>query len=81
MISVVFSFKNEEENILELVERTIKVLDKINIDYEIIFVDDCSTDNSKKIIKELLLKNEKIKYILMNRTFYCSMFISWSKKC
>jgi len=69
MISVVFSFKNEEENILELVERTIKVLDKINIDYEIIFVDDCSTDNSKKIIKELILKNEKIKYILMNRTF------------
>ena len=47
MISIIFSFRNESENILELVDRTVATMNKINQDYEIIFVDDNSTDNSK----------------------------------
>ncbi len=69
MISIIFSFKNEESNIPELINRTIRVCKKISDDYEIIFVDDKSTDKSKEIIKSHILKNDKIKYILMNRTF------------
>jgi len=69
MLSIIFSFKNEENNIPELIDRTIKICEKINDDYEIIFVDDDSTDKSKEIIKNLISKNNKIKYILMNRTF------------
>lgn len=69
MISIIFSFKNESENIPELVERTVAIMNKINKSYEIIFVDDNSNDNSKKLILELSSKNKNIKYILMSRTF------------
>ena len=69
MISIIFSFRNESENILELVDRTVATMNKINQDYEIIFVDDNSTDNSKKLILDLSSKNKNIKYILMSRTF------------
>ena len=48
-LSVIISFKNEEENIGELIERIKKTLDENNISYEIIFVDDKSLDNSKKL--------------------------------
>lgn len=69
MISIIYSFKNEESNIPELIDRTIKTCKKISEEYEVIFVDDKSTDKSKEIIKSHILKNNKIKYILMNRTF------------
>ena len=69
MISIIFSFKNESENILELIDRTVATMNKINSNYEIIFVDDHSTDYSKKLILDLSSKNKKIKYILMSRTF------------
>ena len=68
-LSVIISFKNEEENIGELIERIKKTLDENNISYEIIFVDDKSLDNSKKIIIEKIKQDENIKYILLSRTF------------
>ena len=42
LISIVFSFRNEEENIPELIRRT-KVIEKTDYNYEIIFVNDAST--------------------------------------
>jgi glycosyltransferase involved in cell wall biosynthesis len=68
-LSVIISFKNEEENIGELIERIQKTLDENNISYEIIFVDDKSSDNSKKIIIEKIKQDQNIKYILLSRTF------------
>ena len=50
MISIVVNFRNEEKVIPELIERLIKVVEKIKQDYEIIFIDDCSTDSSRNII-------------------------------
>ena len=69
LISIVFSFKNEEKNIPELIERINKVLTLIpNWSYELVFVNDCSTDKSE----EMLLKYQKnypINIINMSRTF------------
>ena len=48
LLSVVFSFRNEEGNIQELVERVHNSLKKSsNWKYELIFVNDDSTDKSK----------------------------------
>lgn len=69
MISVIYSFRNEEQNLQELIDRTVKVCKKININYEIIFVNDASTDNSDSIINEHIKKNKNIKIISMTRTF------------
>lgn len=54
LLSVVFSFRNEEGNIKELVNRINISLEKlINWNYELIFVNDNSTDNSESILLEL----------------------------
>ena len=65
-VSIIFSFRNEEKNIPELVARTNKVFDKLNNwKYELVFVNDDSTDSSEKILIELQ-KNYPIKIINMS---------------
>lgn len=66
-ISIVFSFRNEQETISELVRRVHNVLDPLNIGYELIFVNDASTDNSLNILVELQKKDKSIKVINMSR--------------
>ena len=61
-ISVVVPVLNEQGNIIPLVKRIDTVLKGI-ADYEIIFVDDHSSDNSVKEIEEIQ-KNYPIKYFL-----------------
>jgi dolichol-phosphate mannosyltransferase len=71
LISVVFSFRNEEKNIKELiyrVDRSIKAINFKNIDYELIFVNDYSDDNSENLLVSLQSKYP-IKIINMARKF------------
>tara|TARA_Y100000591_G_C21653712_1_gene604197 strand:- start:98 stop:811 length:714 start_codon:yes stop_codon:yes gene_type:complete len=59
-LSLVIPVLNEEKNIkllINLIKKNLKT-----IKYEIIFIDDNSTDNSKKIIKEFEKKNKFIRY-------------------
>ena len=69
-ISIVFSFRNEEKNLKELLSRTIKVLEKVKDKYlyELIFVNDSSVDNSLEILKNNL-DICPIKIITMSRRF------------
>lgn len=68
-ISVVIPLFNEEESLKELADWIEKVMDNNGFSYEIIFVDDGSTDNSWKIIKELSEKNENIRGISFRRNY------------
>jgi dolichol-phosphate mannosyltransferase len=69
LISFVFSFKNEEKNLEELVKRVDNSVKKLsNYDYELIFVNDDSDDNSEKLLLNLQ-KNFPITLINMSRTF------------
>ena len=69
LLSIVFSFRNEEGNIRELIERVHSCLEKIpNWEDEAIFVNDDSTDNSEKILLELQ-KIYPIRIINMSRNF------------
>ena len=62
LISIIFSFRNEEKNLDELIERVTKTLNKLNnYKYELIFVNDDSTDNSEKILTEYQKKYLKVK--------------------
>ncbi len=70
MISVVLSFRNEEETIPELVSRLEKSLGSTGMDYELIFVNDASTDRSLEILEGLQATgNKRIKVISMSRAF------------
>lgn len=55
-VSVIVPLYNEEESLPELSRWIDRVCVKNKFDYEIIFIDDGSTDNSWEIIKELALK-------------------------
>ncbi len=69
MISVVIPAYNEEENIPILYQKLKKVLDNLKEDYEIIFVDDGSTDRTPEILEEIAQKDKKVKVIRFRRNF------------
>ena len=52
-ISVVIPLLNEEESLKELHDWIVSVMQSNQFSYEILFIDDGSTDNSWKIIAEL----------------------------
>jgi glycosyltransferase involved in cell wall biosynthesis len=62
-ISVVIPIYNEEENIRELHAKLSNVLPSITENYEIVFVDDGSTDNSFNILKGINKEDKKAKAI------------------
>ncbi len=69
LLSIVFSFRNEEGNIEPLVKRVATAMENIEgWKYEIIFVNDNSTDTSEKILTNLQ-KTFPIKIINMSRNF------------
>ncbi len=67
LLSVIIPVYNEEKNIEPLLTRLMPVLN--NYSYEIIFVDDGSTDNTLKVIKQFSQKNKNIKIISFLRNF------------
>ena len=68
-ISVVISLYNEEESLPELTRWISDVMNKNNFSYEIIMIDDGSSDNSWKIINELSTENKNIKAIKFRRNY------------
>ena len=68
-ISLVIPLKDEEESLPELSEWISRVMNTNNYSYEIIFVDDGSTDNSWNIIEDLRNKNPNIKGIKFQRNY------------
>ncbi len=68
-ISVVIPLLNEEESLPELVEWIKKVMTENQFSYEVILIDDGSTDDSWEVISKLNIEDEKIKGIRFNRNY------------
>jgi dolichol-phosphate mannosyltransferase len=68
-LSVIFSFRNEETVLQELIRRVVSSVEGITLNYELIFIDDDSTDHSADILKKLSNNNGRIKTITMSRRF------------
>src|SRR3989344_3386848 len=62
-ISVFFPCYNDEGSIGKLVNEASDVLKRVAKDWEIIVVDDGSTDNSRKILKSLASKNRNLRLV------------------
>ena len=67
-ISVVIPCCNEEQNINPLFDRLRRVLSDQN-DYEIIFIDDGSSDRTLEYVKALAAKSREVRYISFTRNF------------
>lgn len=68
-ISIVIPLFNEEESLGELTDWILRVVNRENLSFEIIFVDDGSTDSSWKIIEDLNISNSNIKGIRFRRNY------------
>ena len=79
-LSLVLSFRNEEEILPEFIKRSRKVLSALRTEgkisgHEFIFVDDRSTDKSLAALIELDRNYKDIKIITMSRTFGVSVCV------
>jgi len=81
LCSVVIPVFNEEENLELLHRRLSRVLEGLFEDYEIIFVDDGSTDNSLEIISKFRKTNRRVKIISFSRNFGHQIAVTAGTDC
>jgi undecaprenyl-phosphate 4-deoxy-4-formamido-L-arabinose transferase len=69
-VSVVIPVYNEEESLPQLLERTIKSCKQLEQEYELILVDDGSSDNSAKMLEEAAaIEENHVIAIILNRNY------------
>jgi glycosyltransferase involved in cell wall biosynthesis len=68
-LSIIIPLLNEQESLPELHQWIVKVMTTHNYTYEVIFIDDGSTDNSWEIIADLSKSNPNVKGIRFLRNF------------
>ncbi len=69
MLSIVIPIHNEEHSILPLYDRLVSVLEGLAQPYEMIFVDDASTDRSFELLANLVETDNHLKVIRLRRNF------------
>ena len=70
-ISVMIPCYNEVENVKPISEAIVEQFEKYlsEYDYEILFIDNCSTDGTREILEQLCLSSKKIKAIFNAKNF------------
>lgn len=67
--SVVIPLKNEESNIAELIQELEPVMNGLNQKWELICIDDGSTDGTKKVLKEIATKKDYLRVIEFSKNY------------
>lgn len=82
-LSVVIPIKDERDNIRPLHDRLLRALDPLGLSYEMVFVDDGSTDGSFPELQGLASADERVKVVRLRRNFgqtaALQAGIDWSK--
>ena len=68
-ISIVTPTFNEDQNIQKLCSDIKKEMEKLSLDYEHIIIDNSSTDNTIKILKEICNEDKKVKVIINSKNY------------
>lgn len=69
LVSVVIPVYNEEDNLIELRSRVTKALEGAGRQFEVILVDDGSSDKSLQLLKEFSSDDSRIRVIELNRNY------------
>ena len=67
ILSVVAPCYNEQGNLIPLVTAIREALEPLKISYEIVIADDCSRDDSWKILRTLGAEDRRIRAVRLNR--------------
>jgi len=66
-VSIISPVHNEEENLSEFISRVTKVMKASGKTWELLLINDASTDNSLEILKRFSQKNKQIRYVSHTR--------------
>ena len=69
LLSVVVPCANEQEVLRETNRRLVSTLGQVSLDFEIIYVDDGSTDSTIDLLRELQVQDERIRVVRLSRNF------------
>ena len=69
LISIIVPCYNEQESLPLYYKAIIPVLEKIKVNYELIFVDDGSKDDTAKILKSYAGQDKHVRYVIFSRNF------------
>jgi len=69
LLSVVMPTLNERENLRAMCEALVSAIKPTGLDYELIFVDDNSSDGTLELLQELRARDPGVKYIVMSRRY------------
>src|SRR5204863_6288161 len=69
LLSVVIPCMNEEEVLRQTNKRLTAVLEQAPVNFELIYVDDGSTDSTSSILRELQSEDHRIRAIRLSRNF------------
>lgn len=69
-VSIMVPCFNEEENVVPISEAIVEQMKALpQYDYEVLFIDNCSTDNTRSLLRMICAKNKKIKAIFNVKNF------------
>ncbi len=75
-LSVVVPCKNEEEVLRETNRRLIAVLQQLAVEFELIYIDDGSSDSTPELLRELQTRDSRIRIVQFSRNFGHQMAIT-----
>ncbi len=68
-LSVIIPIKDEQDNLAPLHERLNAALHPLDLDYEMVFVDDGSTDHSFALLERMAAADGRVKVVRLRRNF------------
>jgi len=68
-IAIVVPVFNEQDNLREFYKRTVAVLEKEKYAFKLTFVDDGSSDNSRVILRELVVEDARVEAYFLSRNY------------
>lgn len=69
-VSIMVPCYNEEENVVPVSEAIVAQMEALpQYDYELLFIDNCSTDNTRPLLREICARNSRIKAIFNVKNF------------
>ena len=69
LVSIVVPMLNEEQGVGQLCERLERVLSSLEVDWEIVLVDDGSTDGTRDVVRRLNQEEPRIRLVGFSRNF------------